>query len=671
MENAATRMDKFKAYLFKNFEQGFVLLLLVSVAVISYCIPYKLAFLNFYFIPILLAAYHLDVRRALLGAFLCIMMVGVYFWIAPESFALGGTRMDLALNIITWGGFLILTGAIVGRLCAKLRDEVKQTRALHAELVSSHAQLETVDKELRAYNSNLELKVNERTGMIEQSKRTIETLKNKVEETLFSTMDAEVAKLIIEGRLRNEKRKISVMFCDLVGFTAYSEEHQPEVVIGDLNRFLGEMESLLVSYRGHIDKYTGDGMMVEFGAPINYERHALLAVIAGIKMQERFSQIKFPWQMRLGIATGEPIVGLLGKKRQMYTAIGDAVNLASRIEGVSTPGRVTIDDRTFHEVKGFVETSRKTLLPAGGFDAQDDVKALTGYLETLDANPGDAGLLKKVGFLLAQGKNIADAQEYFKRALELDPDDDRVKLAYADTSIKFEKMGNIAVKGHKRLLRLYEAVAIKDPLKDPAKIPPKLYEEYRERVRGAVKYPEDIILPVECLDGSIGLSKVVGFFAYVIADVLGLPDQEKKDILLSGYLADIGKTIIPHHLLNRAGGLEKIEFEDVKKHSREAVRVLMKMGYQTPAVFDIIASHHENFRGGGYPEGLIGDKIPLGGRIVAVADEYASYISWRPYRNRWDSRAAFAQIEADTRKGKFDPKVVEALSRVLNLAPVT
>lgn len=345
MENAATGMHRFKAYLFKNFEQGFVLLLLVSVAFINYFIPYKLAFLNFYFIPILLAAYHLDVRRALLGAFLCIILVGVYFWIAPASFALCGTPMDLALNIVAWGGFLILTGAIVGKLCAKLRDEVMQTRALHAELVSSHAQLEAVDKELRAYSSDLELKVNERTVMIEQSKRTIEALKNKVEETLFSTMDAEVAKLIIEGRLRNEKRKISIMFCDLVGFTSYSEERQPEVVIGDLNHFLGEMESLLVSYRGHIDKYTGDGMMVEFGAPINYKRHALLAVIAGIKMQERFSQINLPWKMRLGIATGEPIVGLLGKKRQMYTAIGDAVNLASRIEGVSTPGRVTIDAR--------------------------------------------------------------------------------------------------------------------------------------------------------------------------------------------------------------------------------------------------------------------------------------------------------------------------------------
>ena len=670
MEIAATRMDQFKAYLFKNFEQGFVLLLLVSVAFINYFIPYKLAFLNFYFIPILLAAYHLDVRRALLGAFLCIILVGVYFWNAPESFACGGTPMDLAMNIIAWGSFLILTGAIVGKLCTRLRDEVTQSRALHAELVRSHAQLETAGKELRAYSSDLEHKVNERTGTIEESKRTIEALKNKVEETLFSTMDAEVAKLIIEGRLRNEKRKISIMFCDLVGFTAYSEEHQPEVVIGDLNHFLGEMEGLLESYRGHIDKYTGDGMMVEFGAPINYDRHALLSVIAGLKMQERFSKIKFPWKMRLGISTGEPIVGLLGTKRQMYTAIGDAVNLASRIEGVSTPGRVTIDERTFHEVQGFVETSRKTLLPVGTFAGPDDVKTLTGYLEMLDANPSDAGLLKKVGFLLAQGENIADAREYFKRALELEPDDDRVKLAYADTSIKLENMGNIAVKGHKRLLRLYEAIAIKDPLKDPAKISPRLYEEYSERVRAAVPYPEDLILPVECLDGSIGLSKLVGFFAYVIADVLGLPDQEKKDVLLAGYLADIGKTIVPHHLLNRAGSLEKIEFDEVKKHSREAVRVLKKMGYQTPAVFDIIASHHENFCGGGYPEGVAGDKIPLGGRIVAVADEYASYVSWRPYRNRWDSRAAFAQIETSTRKGKFDPKVVEALSSVLNLASV-
>lgn len=78
-------MDKIKDYLFKNFEQVFVLVILIGVAVISYLVPYKLAFLNFYFLPVLLTAYYLDVKRALLGAILCIILVGFFFWRDPSS----------------------------------------------------------------------------------------------------------------------------------------------------------------------------------------------------------------------------------------------------------------------------------------------------------------------------------------------------------------------------------------------------------------------------------------------------------------------------------------------------------------------------------------------------------------------------------------------------------
>ena len=124
-------------------------------------------------------------------------------------------------------------------------------------------------------------------------------------------------------------------------------------------------------------------------------------------------------------------------------------------------------------------------------------------------------------------------------------------------------------------------------------------------------------------------------------------------------------------MLNRAGGLERSEMDEIKKHCRESVRMTMKMGYQNQAVLDAVASHHEALSGGGYPEGLSGERIPLGGRILAVAEQYSSLISWRPYRNRWDRRASFAQLEAGAAKGKFDPKAVEALGKVLSLGPAS
>ena len=180
-------------------------------------------------------------------------------------------------------------------------------------------------------------------------------------------------------------------------------------------------------------------------------------------------------------------------------------------------------------------------------------------------------------------------------------------------------------------------------------------------------YPEDILLPVEAIDGSIGHSRVVGFLSYAVADVLGLSDQEKLDILQAGYMADLGKVIVPHHLLNRAGSLSKEEFEEVTKHSRESVRALRQMGYQNKALFEIIEASHESFHGSGYPLGLAGDQVPMGARILAVADTYNALTSWRPYRDRWDNRAAFAEMQRDAKKGKFDPQVMETLSKLLEM----
>jgi HD-GYP domain-containing protein (c-di-GMP phosphodiesterase class II) len=293
------------------------------------------------------------------------------------------------------------------------------------------------------------------------------------------------------------------------------------------------------------------------------------------------------------------------------------------------------------------------------------MKALIKTLGALQENPNDLDSLRNAAFLFLKSKDPLGAHEYLKRALALDPQDQRVKLAFADTSIEIEKLGDIAIRGRKRFLHLHEVRGLKDPLRDENRIPAALYREYQARVREAADYPEDIILPVEALDASIGMSKATGFLSYVIADILGLPDQDKKDILLAGYLADIGKSVLPHHLLNRAGSLDKEEFAEIKKHSNESVNVLKKMGYRTQPIFDIIAAHHEHFNGSGYPKGLAGDCIPIGSRIVAVADEYVSYVSWRPYRDRWDHKAAFAQIVKETQKGKFDPGVSAAFHEAL------
>src|SRR4030095_7625468 len=223
--------------------------------------------------------------------------------------------------------------------------------------------LTTANQTLKDYGDNLETRVRDRTEELEESKRAVEAMKTKVEDTLYATMDSAVANLIIEGRLRTEKRNVAVMFSDLSGFTNYSEERPPELVIRDLNRYLADIEPIIMAYRGHIDKYMGDGTMCEFGAPLDSEAYRIQAVLAAIKLQERVAAGDYPWTMRLGIAAGLPTPGLIGAKRQTYPAIGDVVNLASRLEKLAAPGRILIDRYTYEDVARFVEAEKRRDLP--------------------------------------------------------------------------------------------------------------------------------------------------------------------------------------------------------------------------------------------------------------------------------------------------------------------
>ena len=186
-------MEAIKEYLLKNFEQLFVLMILVSVAGINYFIPYKLAFLNIYFIPISLGAYYLGVRRALLGGILCALIVFVYAYLFPESFRPAFNNLDLWMNIVTWASFLILTAAIVGQLTTKLKTEVEQVNELNRDLSESKERIEQADQELRDHADNLEAKINERTQSLEKSKQAVEDLKKKVEEALHSERQREVS----------------------------------------------------------------------------------------------------------------------------------------------------------------------------------------------------------------------------------------------------------------------------------------------------------------------------------------------------------------------------------------------------------------------------------------------------------------------------------------------
>ncbi len=658
-------LNHIKSALNNNFEQVFVLFILLATTLLLYLVSNKIAFLNFFFLPVILAAYFLGQRRAMLGAVFCFVMVLGYLLVYPEAFESGTSGENLHLHLVIWGGFLVLAGAVVGRLQESLKSEVAMTLGLNKKLEANQLELSESNAKLRDSNQNLEARVTARTMELQESKSAVEELKSKVEKALYSAMDSTVVNLMIEGRLRNEKRMMSVMFVDLAGFTSYSENIQPETVVADLNRYLQDMEPVILAYHGHIDKYLGDGIMCEFGAPQEFMMHRLMAVTCAVKMQKVFSESDFPWKMRIGISSGAAIAGLIGSQRQTYTAIGDIVNVASRLEGYCVPGRILIDRATFDAVGPYFEATRlRDLATHKDSDPRMEQKLDKLYQEVTD-RPDSAELHHQTGMIYLDLGEPEEALKYFETALKLDSNSDIFKISYAEADLKIKQQTGISVKGKRQRVEAFEIIHMKDPLENRDKIPQALLERYR-LVRDQMTIPDDITLPSEVIDGSIGQSRVVGFLSFVLADSLGLPETEKLNILQAGFLADLGKELIPPNLRNRRGGISGTEFTIIKEHPDESCRLMKKMGYDNPAVLKLVRHSHEHFSdNAGYPGELKGEDIPLGSRIIAVADTYDALTSWRPYREPWERHAALGEIRHHVDTGTYDPRVVTALSALI------
>ncbi len=144
--------------------------------------------------------------------------------------------------------------------------------------------------------------------------------------------------------LGGQRQLVTVMFCDIRGFTSYSENKAPEQVVSRLNQYLSAMTRVIFRYGGTLDKYLGDGLMAIFGAPVYYPDHIQRAIRTAVEIQAEVEELNRLWaaqnepplQVGVGINTGEVLVGNIGSSERMdYTAIGEDVNLAARMEGLT------------------------------------------------------------------------------------------------------------------------------------------------------------------------------------------------------------------------------------------------------------------------------------------------------------------------------------------------
>jgi putative nucleotidyltransferase with HDIG domain len=149
-----------------------------------------------------------------------------------------------------------------------------------------------------------------------------------------------------------------------------------------------------------------------------------------------------------------------------------------------------------------------------------------------------------------------------------------------------------------------------------------------------------------------------------VADELGLQPRDRRLAELTALLHDVGKIRIPGEIINKDGPLDEAERELMKTHTIEGERLLQQVGGLLGEVGSIVRSCHEQWDGGGYPDGLVGTEAPLVARIVCCCDAFSAMTTDRPYRSALSVEAALAELEENAGT-QFDADVVYALASVL------
>jgi len=245
-------------------------------------------------------------------------------------------------------------------------------------------------------------------------------------------------------KLGGEKAELSVMFSDLSGFTTLSESMPSDVLLQVLNSYLNEMSELIHEQEGTLDKYIGDAIMAFWGAPDASPDHAWRACFAALACQRRLAELAPVWEKtygvklmaRIGINTDEMTVGMVGSERlHNYSVIGDAVNLASRMEGANKPfgTSIMISQRTVDLAQGKIEVR-----PIANLQVKGKTKPVAVY--ELLARKGELNEKQKIlqqtftGAVAAFLKQEwSMAEKLLQEVLQLDPNDVLAKRYLKET----------------------------------------------------------------------------------------------------------------------------------------------------------------------------------------------------------------------------------------------
>lgn len=232
-----------------------------------------------------------------------------------------------------------------------------------------------------------------------------------------------IAEAILEdpSRLRGERRDVTVLFVDAVGFTRLSVSLDAEAVFNLINDLLARLVDCVHRYGGLVDKFTGDGLMAVFGAPVAHENDAELALRAAHDMQQAAAdfastaraQLGAPIQVRMGINRGPATAGVLGTVEQSaYTVIGETVNVAARLESIAAPGTILVSENIYRRTAALFDFSSRQTIPVKGVDQPITVYEALSSRETPGTSRGVPGM---TGLYLGRNAELSELDRAWQR----------------------------------------------------------------------------------------------------------------------------------------------------------------------------------------------------------------------------------------------------------------